>query len=141
MLSTITDHKNGNVCHFPGSRKEKDSITEMDELEFSAIQFVKKIGVRPNLFGYRLLISSIIEASRQASLFSSLSGSIYPVVAEHFGCTVETVERNIRRAIDSAYEYDPERLKSVFYYKTGKPYVSEVISIAVEMIRFNNMIC
>lgn len=140
MLSTITNYNSKRIYHFPSSTQEVDNNPNMDKLELAATRFVKKIGVRPNLLGYRLLISSIVEALKQPVLFSSLSRSIYPVVAEQYGCAVEAVERNIRKAVESAYIYDPERLTSVFYYKTGKPYVSEVISIAVETIRFENIV-
>ena len=41
----------------------------------------------------------------------------------------------MRKAIESAYEYDPQRVQSIFYYKVDKPYISEVLSMAVESIR------
>ena len=51
------------------------------------------------------------------------------------GKNARSVERNMRKAIESAYEYDPQRVQSVFYYKVDKPFISEVISMAVESIR------
>ena len=135
MLTSITN-SDPEAYYFPQSTPGDHSMTDMDRLEYAATVFVKKIGVRPNLFGYRLLVSAIIESVKQSGTFSTLSGCIYPVVAEKYGCTIQTVERNIRRAIDSAYEYDPDRLSSVLYFNTGKPFVSEVISIAVETIKY-----
>ena len=136
MLSSVTDHKKNNIYHFPSSRKCTELQNRIGEAELAAIGFVKKIGIRPNLLGYKLLISAIVEVLEKDVMFTPLSKNVYPAIAEKYGVTVEAVERNIRRAIDSAYTYDPDRLTSVFYYKTGKPYVTEVISMAVETIRF-----
>lgn len=135
MNQLSTNLNTGMVYHFPSNEQKTINNTEIDRLRLAAIHFVKTIGVRPNLFGYRFLVSSIIVALKQPNMFSPLSRSIYPIVAREYGCSVRNVERNIQRAIDSAYNYDPERLTSVFYYKPGKPYVSEIISIAVETIR------
>jgi two-component system response regulator (stage 0 sporulation protein A) len=57
------------------------------------------------------------------------------MVAMEHGKNVRAVERNMRKAIESAYEYDPQRVQSIFYYKVDKPYISEVLSMAVESIR------
>ena len=70
------------------------------------------------------------------SMHTPLSKNIYPTIAKQYSVPVKAVERNIRRAIDSAYEYDPERIRGLFYYKVDKPYISEVISLAVESIRY-----
>ncbi|MBQ3884708.1 MAG: hypothetical protein II729_01210, partial [Ruminococcus sp.] len=63
---------------------------------------------------------------------------LYPAIASEYGVSVNSVEQNIRRAIDSAYEYDPERIGSIFYYKVSKPFVSEVLAIAVETIKYGS---
>jgi two-component system response regulator (stage 0 sporulation protein A) len=57
------------------------------------------------------------------------------MVAMEHGKNVRAVERNMRKAIESAYEYHPQRVQSIFYYKVDKPYISEVLSMAVESIR------
>ena len=107
-----------------------------DMTELAVVRFVQKLGIRPNLLGYSLLIRCILTALKYPDSMNSLTRSLYPVVARQQGCDVRSVERNIRRAIDSAYEYDPERIQSIFYYKVNKPYISEVISLAVESIRY-----
>ena len=139
MLTSITNHENTNIYHFPSSGRCLENRNCADEAELAAIRFVKKIGIRPNLLGYKLLVAAIAEALKQNDMLAPRIKNIYHVIAKEYGVTVEAVGRNIRRAIESAYTYDPERLTSVFYYKTGKPYVTEVISIAVELIRFGNI--
>ena len=123
---------------FPGNINNHEYINDAELTESAVIRFVQKIGIRPNLAGYHLLISSIKLAISRPELMNSMTRGLYPSVAMLHGCDVKAVERNIRRAIESAYDYDPERVRSVFYYKVGKPYISEVISMAVESIRYED---
>ena len=119
------------------SRRQDDVISiYQDDTELAAVRFVQRLGIRPNLSGYHLLIRSITLSLKEPALLNSLTHSLYPVVARQCGCDVKAVERNIRRAIESAYEYDPERIRSIFYYRVDKPYISEVISLAVETVRY-----
>ena len=104
--------------------------------EMAVVRFVQKLGIRPNLSGYHLLINAILRALRSPELLKSLTKGLYPQVAKDYGKDVKAVERNMRKAIESAYEYDPERIRSIFYYKVDKPYISEVLSMAVESIRY-----
>ena len=75
-------------------------------------------------------------AIKSPNLLKSLTKELYPKIAKDYGKNVKAVERNMRKAIESAYEYDPQRIQSVFYYKVDKPYISEVLSMAVESIRY-----
>ena len=122
---------------FPAKESTSENEKYANDIEASVTRFVRKLGIRPNLTGYRLLIDAMIFAVKEPKLFSSLTKEIYPVVAKKYGKDVSFVERNIRRAVNSAYEYDPERIKSIFYYSVDKPYISEVISLGVEEIRFS----
>ena len=132
MLSHIKIPNTEKTYLFPGNGPAPDGT---DHAEIAAIRFVQSLGIRPNLSGYQLLISAITLALHDPALLSSMTRALYPAVAAQHGCNVRAVERNIRRAIESAYEYDPERIRSVFYFKVKKPYLSEVISVAVENIR------
>jgi len=138
MQAPITLSDNTRTYILPAQRSSGAVRRCTDPAELAAIRFVQRLGIRPNLSGYQLLIRSITTALNNPSLLGSLTHSLYPVVAEHHGCDVRAVERNIRRAIDSAFEYDPERIRAIFYYKVDKPYISEVISLAVESIRYDN---
>lgn len=132
--NTIITENTGNInYHFPTVAMKGTDLNK-DKLEIAVIRFVQKLGIRPNLMGYHFLIKAIMLSLESPYLLSSLTKGLYPKVAEHYGKDVKAVERNMRRAIESAYEYDPERLRSVFYYKVNKPYISEVLSLAVELI-------
>ncbi len=109
---------------------------EPDPVEAAATRFVQRIGIRSSLSGYHLLIRAIVLAIQEPLLLHSLTNDLYPAVARYYGCTVRSVERNIRKAIELAYDCDPERIRTMFYYKVNKPYNSEVISMAIETIRF-----
>lgn len=126
-----------NYC-FPGKERKAEKDVYVDDIEASVTRFVRKLGIRPNLKGYHLLIETIKLAIKKPILLSSLTKGLYPAIAEKYGKDVRFVERNIRRAVDSAYEYDPERIKSAFYYDVDKPYISEVISMGVEELRFRS---
>ena len=124
MLSNnavINENEEKNTYHLPASLSSKGNELHTDQLENDVVKFVQKLGIRPHLTGYHLL--------------KSLTKELYPMVAMEHGKNVRAVERNMRKAIESAYEYDPQRVQSIFYYKVDKPYISEVLSMAVESIR------
>ena len=121
---------------FPADQSVKNTEIHTDQLERTVIRFIQKLGIRPNLIGYHLLIKAILMAIKSPNLLKSLTKELYPKIAKDYGKNVKAVERNMRKAIESAYEYDPQRIQSVFYYKVDKPYISEVLSMAVESIRY-----
>lgn len=123
---------------FPSKESSSESGIYAYDIERSVTKFVRELGVRPNLIGYRLLIDVMILAVKEPKLSSSLTRELYPVIAKRYDKDVSFVERNIRRAVNSAYEYNPERIRSMFYYSVDKPYISEVISLGVEEIRFSS---
>ena len=138
MLSTntaINEKEEKRIYHFPTDLSDENTEFHTDKLEMEVIKFVQKLGIRPNLNGYHLLIKAILLSLKSPELLKSLTKGLYPKVAKDYGKNVKAVERNMRKAIESAYEYDPERIRSVFYYNVDKPYISEVLSIAVESIR------
>ena len=138
MLSTnaiINEKKEKEMYQFPTDPYMITPELHPDQIEMAVIRFVQKLGIRPNLSGYHLLIKAILLALKSPELLKSLTKELYPRIANDYGKNVKAVERNMRKAIESAYEYDPERIRSAFYYNVDKPYISEVLSIAVESIR------
>lgn len=140
MLSAntaIIEKSEKGMYHFPADMSVRSTGSYTERREMAVIRFVQKLGIRPHLNGYHLLIRAITLALESPELLKSLTKELYPQVARDYGKDVKAVERNMRKAIESAYEYDPERIQSVFYYKVDKPYISEVLSIAVESIRYD----
>ncbi len=106
-----------------------------DRVKVEAMHFVKSLGIPVHMRGYVFLISAICIAARDPDQLTSLTKCLYPRVAAIYQVDVRCVERNIRNAIDAAYNRNPEQLKQCFYYNVNKPYCAEVITLAVETIR------
>ena len=139
MLSTntiINEKEEKEQYLFPTNQSTENTRLHTDQLETEVVKFVRKLGIRPNLNGYHLLIKAILLAIESPGLLKALTKELYPQIAKDYGKNVKAVERNMRKAIESAYAYDPQRIQSVFYYKVDKPYISEVLSMAVESIRY-----
>ena len=105
--------------------------------ELDAARFVQNLHIRSHLKGYSYLITAIVLGKNNPHLLSSLTHLLYPAVAAVYNTTPAAVERNIRSAIEAAAHHDPEHMQSVFYYHTRKPYISEVLALALETIRLN----
>lgn len=135
--STVINEKEQRTYYLPINLSENNVELYTSQYEIAAIRFVQKLGIRPHLNGYHLLIRAILLALESPDLLNSLSKKLYPQLAKYYGKNVKAVEHNMRKAIESAYEYDPGRIQSIFYYKVDKPYISEVLSIAVESIRYD----
>ena len=119
MLSTntiINEKEEKEKYLFPADQSVKNTEMHTDQLERTVIRFIQKLGIRPNLIGYHLLIKAILMAIKSPNLLKSLTKELYPKIAKDYGKNVKAVERNMRKAIESAYEYDPQRIQSVFYY-------------------------
>lgn len=136
MLSANTIINEKEQYLFPTNQSTENTRLHTDQLETEVVKFVRKLGIRPNLNGYHLLIKAILMAIESPNLLKALTKELYPRIAKDHGKNVKAVERNMRKAIESAYAYDPQRIQSVFYYKVDKPYISEVLSMAVESIRY-----
>ena len=125
------------ATHHTESFYPNRSALQSRRTELDAARFVQKLHIRSHLKGYSYLITAIVLGKNNPHLLSSLTHLLYPAVASVYNTTPAAVERNIRTAIDLAAQHDPEHLQSVFYYRTRKPYISEVLSLALETIRLN----
>ena len=133
FISFLTDRPNEScICC--------SRIAQIDCTELAATRFVRKMCIRSHLKGYSYLITAIVFGKNNPHLLSSLTNLLYPAVAAVYNTTPNAVERNIRSAIESAAQNDPDKLQSVFYYHTRKPYISEVLAMAMETLRLESEI-
>ena len=133
FISFLTDRPNEScICC--------SRIAHTDCTELAATRFVRKMCIRSHLKGYSYLITAIVFGKSNPHLLSSLTNLLYPAVAAVYNTTPNAVERNIRSAIESAAQNDPDKLQSVFYYHTRKPYISEVLAMAMETLRLESEI-
>ena len=105
------------------------------QIEVIAAYLIRSVGIRANLKGYGYLIKVITCGVVDPELLHPISRGAYAVVSENAGVDISCVERNIRTAIDSAYAHSPDQLRKIFVYPGDKPYASEFIAIAVDIIR------
>ena len=116
-------------------KNTKNEIISRKQIEIIAAYLIRSVGIRVNLKGYSYLIKVITCGVMNPELLHPISKGAYRMASEEFGVNASCIERNIRAAIDSAYYNSPEQLRSIFAYPGDKPYVSEVIAVAVELIR------
>ena len=116
-------------------KNTENELISSRQVETIAAYLVRSAGIRANLKGYSYLVKVITYGVIEPGLLHPISKGAYRVVSEVFGVNVSCIERRIRSAIDSAYTHSPEQLRSIFAYPGDKPYVSEFIAVAVELIR------
>lgn len=99
-----------------------------------------EIGVPAHLDGYRFLLQATLLALEHPAYLDSLTRTLYPLVASHFGTTASCVERSIRHAISttwarggvSAFE---SILNRRCFSPHDRPTNSEVIALLTEQAR------
>lgn len=101
------------------------------------VNFVGSMGIKNNLKGYYYLITAISLAVQDPSLLNKVTYALYSAVAKVHGVDQHCVERNIRSAINSAYQNDPDRICCVFHDYFSKPYSSKIITLTVDSILNN----
>lgn len=89
--------------------------------------------------GFRYLRSAVLLAAGLRDKGFSVTGTIYPAVAEAFGTTPSCVERHIRSAIARAWQSDSGALIAAYFGNTvdnlrGKPSNSELICMIADRI-------
>lgn len=90
------------VC-FRG-RAEKSLREELMEEELKTI--LLRAGIYPKLVGYDYLIAALKIAVNDPCVVKNVTNLLYPVVAEHFGTSVGSVERGIRHALEVSCKRD-----------------------------------
>lgn len=100
---------------------------------------LRELGVPANLKGYRCLKEAIKTAVKDSDTMQSITGRLYPRVADICGTTASRAERAIRHAIECAWDRgDIDVLHSFFgntvSMRKGKPTNAQFISLAVEYI-------
>lgn len=103
--------------------------------------FLIKIGVYPKLKGFDLLICAVTTVLKNPSHIHSITTLLYPSIAKSFGVSVACVERNMRNAIDTAYNSGKlhdiaNKLYGGNFQKYERPTNGEFISYLVSIVKF-----
>ena len=101
------------------------------------VYFVKvldELGIQRKYMGYYLLIELMEVLVNQDKKITSFSQQVYPIIAEKYGKTACTVERNIRSLIEKNWSYDLMTKLNVYYVDGERPTCREFIYLVKNYI-------
>ena len=109
-------------------------------LETMVTSVIHEVGVPAHIKGYQYVRYAIMVAVEDMDVINSITKTLYPKVAKHFGTTPSRVERAIRHAIEVAWDRgDLETLQHYFGYTVsntkGKPTNSEFIALIADKLQ------
>ncbi|OPZ94661.1 MAG: Stage 0 sporulation protein A [Firmicutes bacterium ADurb.Bin419] len=119
-----------------------DALDRTYDIEVEVTNLMHEVGIPPHMAGYQYLREAIVLTVKNSKMFSSITKSLYPAVAEKFNTTSQKVERAIRNAIESAWARgNLDTIDSLFgytiNYTKGKPTNSECIAMMADKIRIS----
>jgi two-component system response regulator (stage 0 sporulation protein A) len=108
-------------------------------LESTVTDILRQIGIPAHLKGFKYLREAIVLTVNDMDIINSMTKVLYPTVAERFKSNGILVERDIRSAIEVAWDRgNIEALQKLFGYtvsgKRGKPTNSEFIALIADKI-------
>lgn len=122
----------------PGpSNTGTDSVTGgRPDTEQIVSTMIKRMGITPNIAGYRYLREAILMCIDRPNFIRSVSKNIYPALAEKYNTTSRNIDRAIRCAIDSAnkkskYADNPEQARMITIGRS-KPSNTQIIAFLAE---------
>lgn len=123
-------------------RGEKVNIIdkEKDNEEKQITDFLHHLGVPSHLSGYKYIRLGIMLAIRDMSILESITGKLYPTIAEHYNTKNCCVERAIRHAISVSWKRGNRKLiNDVFGYtvedNAHRPTNAEYMAMAADDFR------
>lgn len=87
-----------------GKKVFPEQEAEENHMEKVIAGLIKRIGITPNVAGYRYLREAVALAVNQPALLNSVVKLIYPVLAERHRTTEKSIDKAIQCAIDGAYK-------------------------------------
>jgi two-component system response regulator (stage 0 sporulation protein A) len=103
---------------------------------------LKTVGIPANVLGYLFAREAVAIAMRDRAAINAVTKMLYPAVAKSFGTTPARVERNIRHAIETAWNRGDINIQQQFFgstvsYMKGKPTNAEFIATIAEYLLYN----
>lgn len=125
------------------NKSKKAGTKPPDDLELQVTEMIHRIGIPANIKGYSYLRTAIMEAVCDPQTVTSVTKTLYPSVAKTYKTTVPCVERDMRKAIESAWDRGSmSTLSSIFGYTVkatrGRPTNSEFIALIADNLRLKN---
>ncbi len=98
------------------------------------IKVLDELGIQRKYMGYYLLIELMEVLVNQEKRVKSFSQEVYPIIAEKYGKTACTVERNIRNLIQKSWNEELMLKLNVYYVDNEKPTCREFIYLVKNYI-------
>ena len=99
---------------------------------------LRPLGAVRNYRGFQRVLYAVELVLENEDRLEAVTKEVYQRVAAHYGCSWKTVERNIRTAINTAWNRNPEYLiKMAGYPLTEPPTASEFLEIVTNYIQRN----
>lgn len=122
-------------------QRNRDQIDQLT-LTGHVTNVLRELGVPANIKGFQLLRTALVWAVRKESIVYNMMSELYPQLAAAYNTTASRAERNVRHAIESAWNRsDPDTQYKYFgntvSYNKDKPTNGEFISIVADKIRFD----
>lgn len=121
-------------------KKERLKQVEATKIERKIYNILKEIGVPANIKGYRYIKEAIMLAIYKPTILDGITKELYPTLAKNFKATPSRVERDMRHAIEVAFdEGNTEKIyevfKSIYSPEKGKVSNSQFVAGISEYIR------
>lgn len=99
------------------------SYEQKQETQLSLSDFLRELGVPPNLSGYRYIKEAIeLMLERDDATEHAVSKLIYPVLASRYHKSKAGIEKAIRVAIEAAWMRGPEKMRLAIFRNTLKDF-------------------
>lgn len=100
------------------------------------------VGINPGLLGWDYLKVGVEMVYNDREYLRNMTGKLYPDIAKEVGSTTSRVERNIRNAIESAFNNMVEDTRKKYFgnvvsMNSGKVTNTTFIAVIVERIQNN----
>ncbi len=124
---------------FRGETERTFKNHQSSEIDERVSNILIKVGIIPNVKGYRYLRDAVLIAMDNMDVMNSITKRLYPMVAENFDTSSSRVERAIRHAIEIATNSGKmENINALFgmkiYAKNERPTNSEFIALLADRL-------
>lgn len=126
------------IRDFSGYRRSAGSVTGVDP-ERRVAQMLCELGIPAKLMGHRYIYDALLSVSPGELRTHGAMDELYKRLSELHGSTPARVERNIRNAVEAAFDRcTPETLEKYFgntvSFGRGKPTNGELLSCLAEKL-------
>jgi two-component system response regulator (stage 0 sporulation protein A) len=120
--------------------KVPQNLSSQKDLEFEVTEIMRKIGIPPNIRGYKYIRNAVMMAVKDFEILNSITKQLYPAIAKGHNTTPNRVERAMRHAIEVTWSRGQlDAIDSIFGYTVninkGKPTNSEFIAMMADKLR------